>query len=469
MFLPLKVYLKYTQLKNFSCLQHYISEICRYPSDLNSMIKVSSLKRAEQRRLSLSPRARFHVLSVIFMAAIFFTYMFTTHTSPSSYLAVQTLPITISPIHPPVLNNPTFIVPHVQLTSYSLHKPIYMIKEVAQETVLQDDHGPLVPPINQTKKKRINRFKENLPEFDILKSTPLTTRFETRAQEFFKDRCKVRFFMTWISSSSRVFGDREFLAVDALFKSNPNSCLLILSNTMDSDYGIQILKPFTDRKFHVQAITPDLEFLFKNTPAQSWLEQIKSGKREPGKISLAQNLSNLIRLAILYKYGGVYVDTDLIILKDFSSLRNSIGAQSVALSGNWGRLNNAVLIFDKNHALLYKFMEEFSLTFDGNKWGYNGPYLVSRVVQREATTLQSNFTVLPRKAFYPVSWTRIGGYFTPPVSRQHQRWIEAKLRQLSSSTYGVHLWNRQSSKLRIEEGSIMGRLIPDHCVICNFK
>ncbi|CAH1418626.1 unnamed protein product [Lactuca virosa] len=434
------------------------------------MIKTYSLKRAEQRRLSLSRCARFHVLSAISIAAIFFTYiLITTHTLPSNYHPIHTLPLTISPIHPPLLNNPTFIVRHVKLTSYSIHKPIRMFKEDAQKTVLEDDHKPSVSLFNHTRKEKINGFKEKLPEFDILKSTPLTRRFKNRVQEFFKDGCKVRFFMTWISPSLRVFGDREVLAVDALLKSNPKSCLMILSNTMDSVYGIGILKPFTDRGFRVQAITPDLEFLFKNTPAQSWLDHIKNGKTETGTIPLAQNLSNLIRLAILYKYGGVYVDTDFVILKDFSSLRNSIGAQSTATSGNWTRLNNAVLIFDKNHPLLYKFMEEFALTFNGNKWGYNGPYLVSRVVQREATTLELNFTVLPPKAFYPVDWTRIGGYFTPPVNRKHLRWIEAKLGQLCSSSYGVHLWNKQSRGLRIEDGSIIARLILDHCVICNTK
>ncbi|KAL4587276.1 hypothetical protein LXL04_000144 [Taraxacum kok-saghyz] len=435
------------------------------------MIKTSSLKRAEQRRLSLSRRARYYVLSAASIAAVFFTYVSTTHNLPSSiYSPIHTLPITISPIdQPPVLSNPIFIVQHVKSTSYSINTSTHILKEVTEESVSKDDHGELVlvQSINQTRNETIQEFKENLPELDILKSTPLTRRFKKHAQKFFKDGCKVRFFMTWISSSSRYFGGREALAIDALFKSNPTSCLMILSNTMDSVHGIEILKPFTDRGFRVRAMAPDLEFLFNNTPAQSWLDHIKNGEKEPGKIPLPQNLSNLIRLAILYKYGGVYVDTDFIILKDFNSIRNSIGAQSATKSGNWTRLNNAVLIFDKNHPLLYKFMEEFASTFDGNKWGYNGPYLVSRVVQREGEMVELNFTVLPPKAFYPVDWTRVGGYFRPPVNKIHGKWIEAKLVQLRGSAYGVHLWNKQSRGLRIEEGSIMLRLISEHCVICN--
>ncbi|KAI3811827.1 hypothetical protein L1987_21559 [Smallanthus sonchifolius] len=415
------------------------------------MIKASS---PIQRRLSLSlsRHAGFHILQAISLGAIFFTYIFITHTLTSNLST-----------HPLVSNNQTFIVQHVKLTSYSIHK------QITQQNVLQDDHNPLPPPINHITKYMINNSNENLQEFDILKSTTLARRFKKRAHEFFKHGCKVRFFMTWISPSMRVFGDREFIALEALFKSNPNSCLMILSNTMDSDYGFQILKPITDLGFRVRAIAPDLDFLFKNTPAQSWLDHIKNGKRNPGKIPLAQNLSNLIRLAVLYKYGGVYIDTDFVILKDFSGLRNSIGAQSSTRSGNWTRLNNAVLVFDKNHSLLYKFMEEFASTFNGDKWGYNGPYLVSRVVERETTKAEVNFTVLPPIAFYPVDWTRVGGFFTTPVNQVHRSWIEAKVDQLNKLSYGVHLWNKQSSRLRIEEGSIMGRLILDYCVICNVK
>ncbi|KAL0409599.1 UNVERIFIED_CONTAM: hypothetical protein Sradi_1894300 [Sesamum radiatum] len=40
------------------------------------------------------------------------------------------------------------------------------------------------------------------------------------------------------------------------------------------------------------------------------------------------------------------------------------------------------MIFNEGHPLLYKFIQDLALTFDGNKWGHNGPYMVSRVVSR---------------------------------------------------------------------------------------
>lgn len=317
-----------------------------------------------------------------------------------------------------------------------------------------------------TVEERIVWFKENLPEFKILHSNGLTRKFASRAQEFFNEDCEVRFFMTWISPV-RAFGYRELLALESVFKAHPFGCVMILSASMDSRQGSQLLKPLVDSGYRVAAVSPDLSFLFKGTPAESWFNELKKGNVDPGEISLAQNLSNLLRLAVLYKYGGVYLDTDVIVLKKFSAIRNTIGAQAADENGNWNRLNNAVLVFDQKHPLIYNFIREFALTFDGNKWGHNGPYLVSRVVSRIEKRPNYNFTVLPPIAFYPVDWIRISRFFRRPENPAASKWVAAKLRQLNGETFAIHLWNRQSSALKIEEGSVVGRLISYRCLFCS--
>ncbi|PHT40708.1 hypothetical protein CQW23_19562 [Capsicum baccatum] len=86
-------------------------------------------------------------------------------------------------------------------------------------------------------------------------------------------------------------------------------------------------------------------------PVESWFDDLKNSKRNPGEMPLTQNLSYLIKLVVLYKSGGVYLDKNFIIPKNFSRLRNSLGAQTISANGNWKRLNNAVLIFDKTDLL----------------------------------------------------------------------------------------------------------------------
>ncbi|KAL0691514.1 hypothetical protein Bca4012_091193 [Brassica carinata] len=306
----------------------------------------------------------------------------------------------------------------------------------------------------------------NLHVLDVFGGRDVSEKFQQRATEFSRDDCEVNFMMTWISPAE-MFGKREILSVESVFKSHPKGCLIILSSTMDSPLGFRILKPFLDRGYRVTAITPNLPYLLKDTAGETWLEEILTGKRDPGKISLAQNLSNLMRLAYLFKFGGVYLDTDMIVLKSFKRLRNVIGAQTLEpVTRNWTRLNNAVLIFDKNHPLLLKCIQEFALTFNGNVWGHNGPYLVSRVARAVEGTEGYNFSVVTPSAFYSVNWVEIEKLFKVPRTEKDLKRVQVKVLEMQRRSYGLHLWNKFSSKFEIEEGSAMDKIVTDHCVIC---
>ncbi|PON92639.1 Alpha 1,4-glycosyltransferase domain containing protein [Trema orientale] len=340
-------------------------------------------------------------------------------------------------------------------------------------TQVHDDDDSEVPdslilPKNlTTRDQRILWFRRKLPESELLNSNELTREFHSRVLEFLNQGCGIQFFMTWFSPA-KTFGNRELLAMETLFKSHPQGCLMIISRTMDSKRGYGILKPVMDRGFRVLTVTPDIPFLLKNTPAEAWLNEMRKGNKDPGFIPFPQNLSNLIRLALLYKYGGVYLDTDFIVLKDFSSLRNTIATQSEnSNTKQWTRLNNAVLIFDIKHPLLYDFMEEFALTFNGNKWGFNGPYLVSRVVERVGSNPGYNLTIVPPKAFYPANWIEIRKFLKQPGNETESAWVERKVKELNDGgTFAVHIWNSRIRDSKIEEGSVLAKLISDHCIIC---
>ncbi|CAI9787917.1 unnamed protein product [Fraxinus pennsylvanica] len=352
---------------------------------------------------------------------------------------------------------------------FSIKKGI-PVEKLRTHLPLSHKNPNLVVFTNRTALQHPIRRKKQSQAFKILGSEAKMKQFSVRMKEFLlNSSCEYRFFMTWISSVDS-FGGRELFAIESLFKSHPNGCLIIVSNTIDSRNGMQILRPFLAKGFKVTSISPDFNYLFKNTAAESWFNQLMKGNVNPGEVPLGQNLSNLLRLGLLYRFGGIYLDTDVIILKNFGNLRNVIGAQTIDfLTGNWTRLNNAVMVFDEGHPLVYKFIEEFAQTFDGSKWGHNGPYLVSRVVLGAGTGY--NFTVLPPMAFYPVDWNRIGSLFEGPKSLapSKSKWLLAKFRQINRHGYALHLWNKQSRRFKVEEGSIIQDIMYDHCVLCNFS
>ncbi|CAB4302551.1 unnamed protein product [Prunus armeniaca] len=115
--------------------------------------------------------------------------------------------------------------------------------------------------------------KGKLPELQILNSNNLTEQFHGRVLEFLNHGCSAQFCMIWFSPATK-FGKREVMATDSLLKFNPKGCLMILSKSMDSGSGYRILKPLLDGGFKVKALTPDLPFLVKNTPAETWLQEL---------------------------------------------------------------------------------------------------------------------------------------------------------------------------------------------------
>ncbi|MED6130679.1 hypothetical protein PIB30_002791 [Stylosanthes scabra] len=382
-------------------------------------------------------------------------------------------------------------LPLLPQNSNSSSSSVFLAVQEETLPLMNVSHLPLLPqnsnfpPLSITEKKhrrsrRSRRVKKHHkprlrsllleePEFPLFRSR-IKAFFHGNSSSYSSGSCKFRFFMTWISPL-KAFGVRELLSVESLFKSHPEACLVIVSKSLDSDTGTQFLNPFVENGFRVIAIAPDFKYIFKGTHAESWFKRLKEGNVKPGEVSLGQNLSNLLRLALLYKFGGAYIDADVMVLKSFSKLRNTIGAQNLdPRTGEWSRLNNAVLVFDKKHPLLFKFIEEFALTFDGNKWGHNGPYLISRVVSRMRRNNEGgfeNFTVLPPSAFYPVDWRGISSLFFRPRDEIHGRWLEKKKEQISKESFAVHLWNRHSKKLKVVKGSIVDSIISSCCIFCN--
>lgn len=327
---------------------------------------------------------------------------------------------------------------------------------------------PAAPSVTKSSRKKASAKRNKSLLKLLLRKTPQTRQFAACTDELFAAPCTDRFFMTWLSPLEQ-FGRRELLVLESLFRWHRGGCLLVASDTMDSTGGRDKLRPFLERGFRLAVASPDFAYLLNGTPAEAWLGAVQRGRVSLGSVPLGQNLSNLLRLALLYRYGGIYLDADVVVLRPLSDLRNTIGAQAMNdATGDWRRLNNAVMVFDRAHQLLHEFIAEFAAAFDGSKWGHNGPYLVSRVAARlRHRSPGLAFTVLPPRAFYPVHWSKIGGLFVAPKDRKGERWVKAKVENIKGQSFGIHLWNRESSRMEMEEGSVIETLISDSCLFCN--
>ena len=185
------------------------------------------------------------------------------------------------------------------------------------------------------------------------------------------------------------------------------------------------------------------------------------------------NETNLLRLALLYLHGGVYLDTDVFVIRPFprALLRNALGYEDV----NDQQPNGAVMAFDKGSRFLALALERFVKEYDGEVWGWNGPKLLRRLLEdptvtphvRNATAWWGSgdgaggfagggdviASILPHGIFQPIRWQEASRCFTdsgfaPDLSR----------------TLAIHLNSRKTQKYTAAPMSLCREVLHKWCI-----
>ncbi|KAH6931124.1 hypothetical protein HPB50_022248 [Hyalomma asiaticum] len=111
------------------------------------------------------------------------------------------------------------------------------------------------------------------------------------------------------------------------------------------------------------------------------------------------HLSDFLRYVTLWKRGGVYLDTDVIVMKSLRGIRNSAFYQSREAGASVG---SAVLFFDKHHPVLATLIEECARFYDPLWWNTCGPKTLSRLLPDAQSS--GRLKLLNESAFFAVPW-----------------------------------------------------------------
>jgi hypothetical protein len=193
--------------------------------------------------------------------------------------------------------------------------------------------------------------------------------------------------------------ERLACAIEAAWRFTNNTPIAIWT-----DMPVHRLSNVTNnRVVHICAI--DFDAVFEGTPLHAWHNNhsIIDGP------FILNNLSNALRLAILYKIGGTYIDVDVVILRSgFLNQRTNI---AVGWYDSYLQYNNAYLQFNRGHPLLSALMDDFTNNNNGFVWGNQGPMLLTRVIEpciRDARLMCADLLISGEKELYaPVQWDKI--------------------------------------------------------------
>ncbi|CAK9829402.1 Lactosylceramide 4-alpha-galactosyltransferase [Anthophora retusa] len=245
-----------------------------------------------------------------------------------------------------------------------------------------------------------------------------------------------------------VLNTRQACAVESAAKMNPNMnvYLLFVSPLKISDQSREIFNQLlTYPNIRIRHINPK-EYT-RNTPLDTWYKTDALKKSKWPR----NHMSDVLRYLTLWKYGGIYLDLDVVVTTSLEGLRNFAGAE------DWNHIAAGVMGLDMTEIgrrVADTCISDMKANFRGDIWGNNGPGVITRALHkicsakyiRDMTTIRCHgFKVFSPSAFYPVHYKKWKMYFETKHTNETMKLIEKAM--------AIHVWNRLSKSKQVHVNS----------------
>jgi hypothetical protein len=159
----------------------------------------------------------------------------------------------------------------------------------------------------------------------------------------------------------------------------------------------------------------------------------------------AAHQADVLRLAILHRAGGIYLDLDVIALRPFDALLR--GRADVVMGhegGNRAGMANAAVVARPGAAFLERWMASYA-SFSRSEWNYHSVTLPKEMALRHPAEV----CALPPTAFFWPTWTfHHVEHMHRPLSRAEARAVERDLRDHAGALFdgqlAYHAWSQMA-------------------------
>ncbi|XP_049658425.1 alpha-1,4-N-acetylglucosaminyltransferase [Accipiter gentilis] len=221
-----------------------------------------------------------------------------------------------------------------------------------------------------------------------------------------------------VESAARIYQDRPIIL---FMKGLTNDTVLDLNSSYTAFSLLSSMK-------NVFIFPLQMETVFQETPLLQWYNKVVP-KQEKNWVHVSSDAS---RLALIWKYGGIYMDTDVISIRPIPE-ESFLAAQKSQFS------SNGIFGFPAHHKFIWDCMENFVLKYNGNIWGNQGPFLMTRMLKAICNLTDfkgtedhscQNISFLNPQRFYPIPYPAWGQYYE--VWEKNPNF---------NHSYALHLWN----------------------------
>lgn len=261
-----------------------------------------------------------------------------------------------------------------------------------------------------------------------------------------------------VGSDKRLHGKfnwRHLRTVESIFYHHPTAEVNMYSNTLPNN----TFNALTELGYSIQIHRYDLKRMLIGTPAEGFIMKLEKARKHKNWYS---NESNLVRMLLLYKFGGIYMDTDIIVVRPLYSLgRNIAGWQTQNRT-----INNAFSKFEKGNAFIKVCLKEFSQHYE-QKWGFNGPQLITRIYFRSNWS-SYDVEIVDRNLFYMIHWSNITSHCFEDTEGNT---FDINMKVLKTEAFVVHtntkITEYQGINGPLKNGTICKYLYNSFCVLCD--
>uniref|UniRef100_A0A1B6M2G1 Alpha 1,4-glycosyltransferase domain-containing protein n=1 Tax=Graphocephala atropunctata TaxID=36148 RepID=A0A1B6M2G1_9HEMI len=273
---------------------------------------------------------------------------------------------------------------------------------------------------------------------------------------FVESRCSTeKMLKGYADNKGLVLTARQSCAVESTAVTNPDRTVFVFHSCPLEDDFLHHSPQYVVRLFsypNVHVVRLNNSLVFDGSPVQRLFEdRLLENSSFP-----VEHSSDIIRLVLLWRFGGTYCDLDVVTIRSLEGLRSNWAGAEDEESVATGVMN-----FDHQgaaHDMLQRMLEHINQHYDRNGWTSNGPWLMTTFVIRECNISQVreaeshcllDFTVYKSYILYPIHYSQVHQLFVPHLGSQTAR-------NVKTSSYSVHMWNKISHDMPVFVGSTQG-------------
>eukprot|EP00968_Pinguiococcus_pyrenoidosus_P026312 scaffold7068_cov301-Pinguiococcus_pyrenoidosus.AAC.7 len=266
---------------------------------------------------------------------------------------------------------------------------------------------------------------------------------------------KMQFFMMLTKGQASRESRIPVISIESACKNNPGAQFyLYVPRGASVSFEPSLLDEIANGGCFIERVSFDYFSFFVGSPLESWLSKNLKDLRK-GQYWYS-HATDLFRTVALWRFGGWYLDTDVLVLKPLGGFSNTVAWEGP----NRPLVNNAVSVFARQSLLMREIMHHITIAYKKKDWISAGPGAITTTLvrwPRKNCADPDCIHILSNRAFFPIA--HFEPLFRPDVG-------DDEAARLLDGAYCIHLWNRDTKRHKATQRSIFAREYKRNCIMC---